>query len=434
MAKTFTPPTLFYENAITVIRLRSEIQRKRKKPKFNPQYLIELTNLNEMLKTIPNGLKYASFQDLFDFFENLLSYCKKKNYSDISRSELESRFKELFFNAPNFYDFYFRIGQSNQDLQEYKIGDGKLMYHRQLPYSLRKHISKKRERDYGYKDCYMHIRINAAGKDKAREVAMQSAKRNISIYKLVYLKEWYYDLYYRTISHFDFYSCPDKHNPDPERRIQENSTHQSDYTLHIDRDAELDNVISDINKITSKEENLNELERKILNVIDIFGLIDNSTSLHIRFLLCIICLEGLLLSREDRDYIGWKFAEKIAFLLGTSEYWVRNYHKIGHEHLFPNHVPIPNELIHGTAENRRTLFYKMRDFYGKRSGITHGTKSNKDTEDSITEEDYSLIYSILRLSIVLILNLLNKGFTHVSKRDPDDTKYLDLYIENMKYM
>jgi hypothetical protein len=226
MAKNFFPPPLFYKNAIAVIRLRSEIQRKRKKPKFNPQYILELTNLNEMLKTIPSGLQYASFQDLFDFFENLLYYCKKKNYSDISQRELETSFKELFFSTPNFYDFYFKIGQSNQDLHEYKIGNGKLLSHRQLPYSLRKYISKNRRRDYGSKDCYMHMRVNATGKDKAREIAIQNAKRNISIYKLVYLKEWYYDIYYRTISHFDFYSCPDKHNPDPERRIQENSTHQ----------------------------------------------------------------------------------------------------------------------------------------------------------------------------------------------------------------
>jgi hypothetical protein len=434
LAKNFTPPTVFYDNAIDVIKLRSDIQRKRKKPKFNPQYLLELTNLNEMLKTIPNGLKYASYQDLFDFFENLLSYCKKKNYRDISRSELETSFKKLFFSTPNFYDFYFRIGQSNQDLREYKIGNGNLLSYGQLPYSIRKYISKNRRKDYESKDCYMHIRINATGKDKAREIAIQNVNRNISIYKLVYLKEWYYDIYYRTISHFDYYSCPDEHNPDPERGIQESTTHQLDYALSIDRDTELDNVISDINNITSKGENLNELEKKILNVIDIYGPINNSTPLHIRFLICISCLEGLLLSRDDRDYIGLKFAEKIAFLLGTSEYWICTHHKIGYEHLIPHHVPIPNELKHRTAENRRNLFYKMRDLYGKRSGFTHGKKGKKDTEDSITEEDYSLLYSILRHSFIMVLNLLDKGFTHVSKRDHDDRKYLDLYIENMKYM
>jgi transcriptional regulator CtsR len=44
-----------------------------------------------------------------------------------------------------------------------------------------------------------------------------------------------------------------------------------------------------INKHTS------ELEKRVLNSIDIFGLSDDATALEIRFLLCVLALEGLLL-------------------------------------------------------------------------------------------------------------------------------------------
>lgn len=53
-----------------------------------------------------------------------------------------------------------------------------------------------------------------------------------------------------------------------------------------------------INKHTS------ELEKRVLNAIDIFGLSDDATALEIR----------LLLSEGDKDYLGWKLSEKVAFL------------------------------------------------------------------------------------------------------------------------
>ena len=50
-----------------------------------------------------------------------------------------------------------------------------------------------------------------------------------------------------------------------------------------------------INKHTS------ELDNRVLNAIDIFGLSDDATALEIR----------LLLSEGDKDYLGWKLSEKV---------------------------------------------------------------------------------------------------------------------------
>ena len=50
-------------------------------------------------------------------------------------------------------------------------------------------------------------------------------------------------------------------------------------------------------------------------------MIDESTPLHIRFMLCMTALEGLLLSNPGEDYLRLEFAEKITFLIGDSEEW-----------------------------------------------------------------------------------------------------------------
>ena len=91
---------------------------------------MELTSINEMLKSIPNAPDYASYQDLSTFYE----------YKDIIQQELESSFKKFFFSAPNVYDFYFNIGQSDKDLNGFVIGSGKLLNYKQLPYSLKKYF------------------------------------------------------------------------------------------------------------------------------------------------------------------------------------------------------------------------------------------------------------------------------------------------------
>ena len=50
-----------------------------------------------------------------------------------------------------------------------------------------------------------------------------------------------------------------------------------------------------------------------------------------------------------------------------------------------------------------------------------------------TEEDYSFIYSILRRIVAIVLGLLHEGFTHITKKNKEDKRYLDMYIENMKF-
>jgi hypothetical protein len=55
----------------------------------------------------------------------------------------------------------------------------------------------------------------------------------------------------------------------------------------------------------AKGDEITDLEVRMLNAIEIFGMIDSSTPLHVRFMLCIISLERLLHSKGDKDYLTW---------------------------------------------------------------------------------------------------------------------------------
>lgn len=274
----------------------------------------------------------------------------------------------------------------------------------------------------------MHINVKSSGIDKATRMAIAMVKRNLSICKIVYFTEWFYEHYHRILMPFNFYSICSS-NIVTEKQISQVSATKSNASFDFNRAPEIDKTIHDINTIINKE-GKNELENRIINVIDLFILIEKDTPLYVRFMICIISLETLLISKSDKDYLGWKLSEKISFILGTSEFWIRIYNKIGDDHLFPSHAPIPKEAANNNAENRSSLYYKMRDLYNKRSKFAHGTK-NKD--DEITENDYFLAYSFVRLIMMAMLDLINKGYTHIAKKSNGDKSYLDMYIEKMKY-
>lgn len=71
-----------------------------------------------------------------------------------------------------------------------------------------------------------------------------------------------------------------------------------------------------INKHTS------ELEKRVLKATDIFGLSDDATALEIR----------LLLSEGDKDYLGWKLSEKVAFLVADTRKWRVAQERYGRPH------------------------------------------------------------------------------------------------------
>ena len=114
------------------------------------------------------------------------------------------------------------------------------------------------------------------------------------------------------------------------------------------------------------------LQKKILQALQVYGLSRLSQKAEIRFLFLVSSFESLLLTENDRDYLGKKLSEKTAFLL-EKDY-----------------------------EKRLKLYKQMKSFYGKRSGLVHSGKTQiSDTEVRTLENIFqAVVFRLLELSTI----------------------------------
>jgi hypothetical protein len=186
--------------------------------------------------------------------------------------------------------------------------------------------------------------------------------------------------------------------------------------LALSSTDDIDNVIKKFNRII--EQNNTQIEKSLLKVLEILSIMDESTQLHIRFLLFTIALESLLLGGETNN-LRKKFAEKITFLIGF-----KNALKFFNlEEIRDNSNTIDNVNVILKFER------KIKSFYDKRSRIAHAGNN-----DDINTKDVEDISSILILIIIKLFDLIeNEKITHIIKTDTNDESSLDYYLSKLNY-
>jgi hypothetical protein len=145
------------------------------------------------------------------------------------------------------------------------------------------------------------------------------------------------------------------------------------------------------------------LEKKISNMLKLYGIQtsvkDNST----KFVFLVACLESLLLTSSDKDYLGWKISEKTAFLVG----------KDGKERMEKNEY--------------------MKLAYKKRSKFIHAEAKKK--ADFIEEIDVLQMQKLVRQVLDKLLTLRANGYTDIRAniRDITKAKNVEDYIDQLKF-
>lgn len=266
--------------------------------------------------------------------------------------------------------------------------------------------------------------MQSVGHYKAIEKAIVNAKRNVNILKLIY--DTHGQLFDYDIQSPSDYLFQTEESIRPGGGYQHKR--QEAFFYRIDA---LDKMVGDMTSIVNSS-NPTELDKRILNVVDVFGLIDDLTPLHVRFLLCIVSLENLLL--DERDYLGWKLAEKISYLVGDTRAWFATYHKIGQEDI--KQKLTDTFVKENIARTRIALDETIRDFYEKRSGFAHRGLESKPTK-RITVNDYYLASSILMWTVEKLLELRrNNVIDHITNNPNggrEDNTSLNYYLQKMKY-
>jgi hypothetical protein len=134
---------------------------------------------------------------------------------------------------------------------------------------------------------YIHTKVAAIGKHKAREKSLGIVQRSSSICKLVYSHDDLYNILLSKLTPVEFcYKIK-------ETEYVEQGPGIILASRLIRRSEAQDIMMLDITTMVMKT-NRNLLEKALINAIDVFGMIEKSTPIQAKFNLCIISLESLL--------------------------------------------------------------------------------------------------------------------------------------------
>lgn len=230
---------------------------------------------------------------------------------------------------------------------------------------------------------FLHLRVKANGSNKATEKASNFAKDSVCILRFLYGVHF-------PINHC-FYIIEDS----------EDSGGAGEYfyvpSLYIGKyQSRFDKKNSELTDIITKPKPTT-IERKIKNSLRIFGIQTSITNEQVRFVLLVTCLESLLLTQFDRDYLGWRLAEKTAFLLRKNRKKVNDYIKLA---------------------------------YKKRSAFIH-EKTRKGKSEIITKDDVYTMEGIVASTLRKLMEFRKRGYVEIRKTK--DVKNVDEYIEEMKF-
>ena len=389
--------------------------------------------LFQEIEKIPTLKDVFTWHDIFEIFNHPISLkMKEELYKIKNKKQLIDYVNKYVLTQIDTFNFYFKFGMKGDFRNGFQLGDGvfysldriptktrKFIRSHMLYENARKHYPTIKNKDWlrlRKRDSYMCIQVNAIGIQKAEEKAIAKLRKNHNILKLIVGNNVRTD---RPSTPFNFcLETTSRHNG------LISDEFETRFTIHKPRFS--NDYIKKINLIFNKK-NPTELEQRILNAIDIYGQIEPDTPLNIRFLLCIIGLESLLLGKDDRDYLGTKIAEKISFLLAGVKWWQKEIYKIPfHKYSAINDAFVKKHLF----DSRIKLNQKIKEFYGKRSQIAHSGLSSSNKP--ITENDYIWSANFLRWSIELILPMTKK-YVRMAKNNDNDKKYLDLYFQQLRF-
>lgn len=376
------------ENAIKIFRLKQKgIDTNECTNQINDLYkIIEKTKYKDLIT-------YRDFCDAFGY----RSIFWDKPIKEMSDVQLSQKFKEHIFLTKNFI-FYFPIYCLYDFPEDMKIAQTNVIEFDDLPKEVQNHFITywkhkftinrefyRTEKEYVKRkksSVFLTLNIKANGYEKAIEMAKESAEDALHIIRFMHRINF---------NLIDIWYVQEKGKFSGGQNELAGLPFDG-WSKFVEQDKEQFDILTDI--FTKK--NPNEIERKIKKSLRIFGIQTSITNKQVRFVLLISSLESLLMTKGDKDYLGWKLAEKSAFIYDEKKLKTYNY---------------------------------VKKCYNKRSQFIHGNVKN---EMLVTKYDILEVEGLVRgLIWKLIFNFLQKGYNRVQKGK--GVKSIDWYIEDQKF-
>lgn len=418
--------------------------RRHSEAKQREIYDVYKSKIDDFWKIIGNSSDISSRvsrDDVDDFFQMLSYNCGKQTLQDLQKRDLIRGLEKYVYGKPRRFQFYFGVGEARKYppstlMTGYKIGYGRLVPFAKVPEIIKKRLfleasrkdiktdQEKEEFDQfkqSNKEWFLEILVNALGRRKATEIAILLARRTFNIYNFFsHLQSFKNEELLGPNSPSEYSYCSNFF------KLSGGSSrwHSEPAPWIIVKYFE-----PEYSKLTQicKSSSQSEIEEALLYAIDSYGLIDESTPLHVRFMLCIIALEELLLGDIENENLSLRLSERVALLLGNEPAWMMTTYELDNRKVLTKKFQAEK-----FAESRIRLFHAFKDLYDKRSKFAHAGLKKKKSKQEITEADFHLAFSILSWS-VHYLTRMRKKYTHFARKNETDTSYLEKYFEDLKF-
>jgi len=287
------------------------------------------------------------------------------------------------------YHFYYPIYNLRKPSNNIKLGYSTIVTFDSLPSEIKESFilfwenyftisteyarTEKEYVDRKKTSTFLHLKVEAKDDNEAIEKASNLVKDSVSILSFLY---WWA---YFPIHHCFYVSEGSEYVGGAGDYYYISGLYISEYRSKYEKE------ISKLTDILIKP--MSEIDRKIRNTLIIFGIQSSVTNEQARFVLLTTCLESLLMTKSDRDYLRWRLAEKAAFLF---------------------------------AKNKRMANRNIKLGYDKRSAFIHGSSGK-----NITQNDVNMMLGTVISVLRRLVELKETGFNKMED--------IDEFVEKLKF-
>ncbi|NWG36125.1 HEPN domain-containing protein [Nitrososphaera sp.] len=352
----------------------------------------EITTLVERSKKYSDLILRPDLVDAYYIF-------KRENIAvKASVAEVEKFLKDSLFKTAD-YDFYFPIYRAKRYPDGYKIGNCVALAFEKLPQKVQEIFLKDWDSEYTLQgsgmskehfivlhkeSLFLSCNLKANGQGGATTKARMQCEQALDLLRIVHGTSFKIN---------DFCFVVDKSSEVFHRLPIMELLEEKASVLYS---SGSDSFICTLNDIMIAQ-SPTELEQKIKNAVHLFAVATSVSYPEVKFVILCSAMEAMLLSSGDKDYLGWKLAERAAFLLE------------------------PKAKRESTAK-------EVADLYNMRSRFVH-----QDAKDEpITSADYSSIENVMLNVLLRLIEMRKRGYTRVSKCKNAQLSIAD-YVDMVKY-
>jgi hypothetical protein len=363
--------------------------------------------LNEIFNARGNEGSLKKCHQKYDLDNEFLDELKSlfTEYQFKKQSEFEVVYNREFKN----FVFYFKIGIFHKldNISSAMVRNNELIQLSNLPENLKQnffkmiHLEKSKGKftsviadKQGIADYWiLKIKRKSRNLELATEYAHRELGKSMSVINILNNKD--FSSFYK-----NYHPCYIAMEGNEYRDTFGIVDVEENFFITVDIKEKLDKI----SRIYRKREK-GDIDRRILKALDVYNQIQKSTDPVSKIVIYMTILENLLIDKSDKDYLTWKLAERIAFLIGDDKQIMTE----------SNYKKFENEVGIRRSNSKFTINRLVNNLYSIRSQLVHSNESNPVIGHY--DKDLLIGHNILKEVLSAFLDLEEKGIKNLKGKD-----------------